>query len=377
VLSEVKAEDLEKFKTSDKVVVVGFYDDAVEDHKDEHDVLNKVAKELSEDAVFGYTEATKSAEEHGVKQPALILFKQFDEGKVIYEGKFEPEDIKKFVAAHKTPMVDEIGPENFMSYVDSGLPLAYLFLDDDDQRTPLIDALKPIAKEYKGKINFVWIDATKYAGHAGNLNLDESWPAFAIQEPKEQTKFPMSQKEKLKAENVREFVDQYVKGEIKPSIKSEPIPEKNDEPVKVVVADEFDKIVMDKEKDVLMEFYAPWCGHCKKLVPIYDELGKKFAAHSDKIVIGKMDSTANDIPPGAGFSVSGFPTLKLIKAGTNEVVEYEGDRSLESLTKFMLENSTNKVELKEEAEDKKEADKEDKKEEDKEEKEEKEDHDEL
>jgi len=356
--------------------VVGFYDVSVEDHKDEHQTFHKVAKEMSEEAVFGYTEGTKSAEEHGVKQPALVLFKKFDEGKLVYDGKFEVEDIKKFIAANKVPLVDEIGPENFMSYVDSGLPLAYTFVDDDDTRQPLIDALRPIAKEYKGKMNFVWIDATKYAGHAGNLNLDESWPAFAIQEPKDQTKFPMSQKEKLTVESIKEFVAKYVSGEIKPSIKSEPIPEKNDEPVKVLVADEFDKIVMDKDKDVLVEFYAPWCGHCKKLVPVYDELGKMFEPHSDKVVIAKMDATANDVPPSAGFTVSGFPTIKLIKAGTNEVVEYEGDRSLESLTKFMLENCANKVELKED-EKKDEVKKDEKEEEDKEDKKDKDEHDEL
>ena len=48
--------------------------------------------------------------------------------------------------------------------------------------------------------------------------------------------------------------------------------------VKVVVASTFDEIVNDPTKDVLIEFYAPWCGHCKSLAPKYEELASK-ASH--------------------------------------------------------------------------------------------------
>lgn len=42
-----------------------------------------------------------------------------------------------------------------------------------------------------------------------------------------------------------------------------------------MVAQNFDSIVNDNSKDVLIEFYAPWCGHCKNLEPKYKELGEK------------------------------------------------------------------------------------------------------
>jgi protein disulfide isomerase family A protein 3 len=63
----------------------------------------------------------------------------------------------------------------------------------------------------------------------------------------------------------------------------------------VVVAKNFRDIV-NQDKDVLVEFYAPWCGHCKKLTPIFDELAEKMAGE-DGIIIAKMDATANDVPP--------------------------------------------------------------------------------
>lgn len=53
-----------------------------------------------------------------------------------------------------------------------------------------------------------------------------------------------------------------------------------------------------------------------------------------------MDATENDIPPQAPFRVQGFPTLKFRPAGSSEFVDYNGDRSLESLIEFIESNKT-------------------------------------
>ena len=90
------------------------------------------------------------------------------------------------------------------------------------------------------------------------------------------------------------------------------------------------------EKDVLVEFYAPWCGHCKKLAPIYDELAQKVAS-SPEVLIAKMDATANEYP---GLEIKGFPTLLFYKKGDkSNPMPYEGERTLEGMLKFLEEQT--------------------------------------
>ena len=79
----------------------------------------------------------------------------------------------------------------------------------------------------------------------------------------------------LSVANLEQFARDLAAGKVEPHMKSEPIPEPNDEAVVTVVAKNFNEIVNDETKDVLIEFYAPWCGHCKSLAPVYEELAQK------------------------------------------------------------------------------------------------------
>ena len=136
------------------------------------------------------------------------------------------------------------------------------------------------------------------------------------------------------AKNVVAFVEGVLSGEVKAFLKSAEIPEDNSAPVKVLVGKNWDSIVNKPDQWVFVELYAPWCGHCKSLEPIWDELAQVVASKTD-LVIAKMDSTANEV---AGVSVKSFPTIRLFRVGSAPI-EYEGDRTLDGFKKFITEKT--------------------------------------
>lgn len=138
----------------------------------------------------------------------------------------------------------------------------------------------------------------------------------------------------MTVEAITEFINSWRTGSIEKHLKSADVPASNDEPVKIVVGKNFDQVVTNNDKWVLLEFYAPWCGHCKTLAPIYDELAKKLS-HMDNLVLAKIDATENEVP---SVSVQGFPTLKLFAPGKKDTpMDFDSDRTLEGLEKALKE----------------------------------------
>ncbi|KAK7746601.1 Protein disulfide-isomerase erp38 [Diatrype stigma] len=107
-----------------------------------------------------------------------------------------------------------------------------------------------------------------------------------------------------------------------------------------LIPDNFDDVVLKSGKPTLVEFFAPWCGHCKKLAPTYEELAQTFAT-SKTVQIAKVDADAEK-SLGRRFGVQGFPTLKWFDGQSDKPVDYEGGRDLESLQSFIAEKTGSK-----------------------------------
>ncbi|KAL8272954.1 hypothetical protein Esti_003122 [Eimeria stiedai] len=131
-------------------------------------------------------------------------------------------------------------------------------------------------------------------------------------------------------EALSSFVSGVLSRELSPYFRSEAPPEvpEGKGSVRTLVASTFAAEIA-KEPNVLVEFYAPWCGFCRKMEPAYKELARRVAGVSG-LLIARIDATRNEVE---GVQVAGYPTVYLYRRGHGEPLLYAGDRS----TRDMLE----------------------------------------
>ncbi len=83
-----------------------------------------------------------------------------------------------------------------------------------------------------------------------------------------------------------------------------------DRPIKVTDED-FDRLIRDAEVPVLVDFYADWCGPCKMMAPLLDDLARD---RSGRLLVAKLDTDANPAT-SQRFGIRGIPTLVLFRDG--------------------------------------------------------------
>ncbi|CCH46454.1 putative secreted protein [Wickerhamomyces ciferrii] len=275
----------------------------------------------------------------------FLVFLPDTKDPVIYKGDESYENLVDWLSVETKPLFGELDGSTYQSYMTSNLPLAYLFYNTPEEREEWKSTIEKIAKEQRGKINFVGLDASKYGRHAENLNMDQDFPLFVIHDISSNKKFGFPQDNSLSIKTLPKFIQNYSSGKLEPKVKSEEIPTKQETSVLKIVGKTHDQIVKDETKDVLVKYYAPWCGHCKRLAPIYEELADKFQSSSeakDKVIIANVDATLNDVD----VDISGYPTLILYPANdkSNPIV-HQGGRDLESLASFIKESGSFKVDI--------------------------------
>jgi protein disulfide-isomerase-like protein len=92
---------------------------------------------------------------------------------------------------------------------------------------------------------------------------------------------------------------------------------------------------MTDGKTVFIKFFAPWCGHCKKMAPDWEKLSAEWEGH-DIGFVAEVDCTSDGKPLCDENGVKGFPTLKY--GDPSSLDDYQGGRTLDALSKFAKEN---------------------------------------
>ncbi|KAL2593659.1 hypothetical protein AAZV13_12G142300 [Glycine max] len=365
-------EDAQRILTNETKVVLGFLNSLVGPESEEL----AAASRLEDDVNFYQTVDPDVAKlfhiDPDVKRPALILVKKEEEKlnhfglffifsflifvslcqvfsflvdlmyfhSVSADGKFEKSEIADFVFSNKLPLVTIFTRESAPSVFENPIKKQLLLFATSNDSEKLIPAFKEAAKSFKGKLIFVYVEmdnedvgkpVSEYFGISGNAPK-----VLGYTGNDDGKKFVLDGE--VTADKIKAFGDDFLEDKLKPFYKSDPVPESNDGDVKIVVGNNFDEIVLDESKDVLLEIYAPWCGHCQALEPIYDKLAKHLR-NIESLVIAKMDGTTNEHPRA---KPDGFPTLLFFPAGNKsfDPITVDTDRTVVAFYKFLKKHAS-------------------------------------
>jgi len=287
------------------------------------------AGKYRENFVFGITPATAE------RKDVIVAFRNFpkEDKEVVYSGSTDLEEIRKWIFTVSLPLAGMYNADTKARY--GSLPLFVVFGNFHAEHDPAglryaVNRLRPVAEKFRGKLHFVaaaqsesWFDELGYS------RLEKY--TFAIVDGE---KLYASELKKFDKEAMAEFAKKFLAGELKQSIKSQELPENKEGDVYVVVGKTFDEEVVNAKTDTFIVAYAPWCGHCKALLPKWEELAKKYNKEGSAVRVAKIDATANYL--AKGYNVQGFPTIFWVPAGKGQKpLQYNGGREVAEFEKYI------------------------------------------
>jgi len=339
----------EQFERENPTAVLGFF----EQGSSHGEVFESAARQL-EDLMFATSTSPQVAARYGLTPPAIRMLYPHDEKVADFKGDLgKAAEIETFAKAYRHPAVGKFDGETAPELFGDGRPILFLFRERDEAGDAAEKVLREAARSLQRRL------LVSIAG--ASEPMDQRLMDYVAVEPEElptvrliadamsaMTKYKLEGE--ITAASITAFVGQYESGRLRPHLKSEESPASQPGPIHTLVGKTFEQVVKDPEKDVLVEFYAPWCGHCKKLEPIFKEVAKRLESVGT-LIVAKMDSTAND---AEGVDVEGFPSIMLWRGGKDKKdapLEYDGDRDVESFVAWLEEKVTyrfNRDELKNE-----------------------------
>jgi len=338
---------VKKFMKSnlDEPVFLGVFDNEEDEF---FKLFVEANNDLRDDYVFGHTFDAAVKTFFKLKQSAIVIIhpehlvsKHEKRYQMFTDVSGSPSEVQEFYKKHHVPLVGHMQQHTEKRFAKRPLVVVYYDVNFDLEYRSITqfwrNKVLAVAKENPDML-FAVADETGFESKLKELGLSESGEDVNVGIYDANGYRYALVDEEFNDETLEEFIEEFKKGKVKPTIKSQaPVARGKPGKVQVVTGKTFDDIVKDETKEVFIEFYAPWCGHCKAIEGHMVDLAKKFTNEKD-IIIAKIDGTANEGP--SQYPVSGFPTIYYAKPGQKDKpIALSGKRDLEGLVKFVEDNS--------------------------------------
>ena len=275
----------------------------------------------------------------------IIIFK-LDDSKNIFKGKVTAENIINFCDLYSNPKILEFNAVTSQIIFTKRKPSLIIFSERDEKHYEVgRNVLNNIWNKVQGKMQFFMCHikedmSQKLAEFCGIKK--EDIPKAMIIDPRSDNPKKYKVNGELNEENLLSHINKFWKGQLKLFLRSEKIPEKNDGDVFVLVGNNFQKEVLDNDKDVLVYFYSTNCRRCQEFEPILEELAKKWKKNNPKLLIAKMNGILNDVEE---YQIQNFPSTKFYpgNAKDKDPKNFHTRRNITSLMRFIKNNAIHKI----------------------------------
>ena len=337
---EVTCDKLRQHVSETKLAVAYFGDSGEKEFKD---VFLGATKNptIGDKYQFYHTSDKECATAFGARTlPAVAVFRTFEPSPVLYQGAlWDSNELAIWMSEVSVPDLIDFSEDYIEQIFGQRKAAIFLFRSPEQSSSDFVATFTAAATALKGEILFVVSGITEgiQSRLAEFIGVDAT-PALRILDPNNNMNkytYP-GQLSELTQDSLKRFISDFKAGHLKPFLKSQDVPADNSQPLKVLVGTTFNKLVVDSDDEVFVKFHAPWCGHCKKMAPDWEQLAAELQ-HVSGLVIAEFDATLNEVD---GLEVQGFPTLKFYALGQkSEPIPYDDERDIDHFRSFLKEHS--------------------------------------
>ncbi len=303
---------------------------------------------LAVSTVFSDIEFIRSSDEDLLPEEdagndVFVLYRSFNKESSKFRGKFEFEALKNFTRMHKFQSVMTLDKTAFKRIFTDKETACILLRNNEGEADDQAQAeFIKIGSQFRQKIALAVSgiqDAygsaiAKYLG----ITADDAPTVVIIDYDNKMAKYKIDRE--VTAKNTKMFLLNFFSDNLVPFYKSLPIPAPEytyDGNIQIVVGHNFQRVVSDPDKHVLIELYSPTCGRCQEFAPIYASIAEQVSQIED-LVVAKLDGSVNDAP---GVSVEYFPMIFFYPKNAKDTpIEYIGGRTESEVLEFLNQHVT-------------------------------------